>query len=99
MQRLGCLAGRFLGNQHLYMQRQHSSQVTSTLGNTQNLNIGSYTKENVTLVPKPANTRQARAVVPNWEEFLPREEFDEFRGGIFTLYLSYLLIMCFVLLF
>ena len=31
------------GNQHLCMQRQHSSLATSTLGNTPNLNIGSYT--------------------------------------------------------
>jgi len=30
----------------LCMQRQHSSQATSTLGNTPNLNIGSYTKGN-----------------------------------------------------
>jgi len=28
------------------MQRQNSSQATSTLGNTPNLNIGSYTKGN-----------------------------------------------------
>jgi len=29
----------------LRTQRQHSSQATSTLGNTPNLHIGSYTKE------------------------------------------------------
>jgi len=42
MQRLGCLVGSVWGNQHLCMQRQDSSQATSTLGNAPNLNIGSY---------------------------------------------------------
>jgi len=46
IQRPGCLVGSVWGNQHLCMQRQHSSQATFTLGNTPNLNIGSYTKRN-----------------------------------------------------
>jgi len=49
IQRLVCLVGSVRGNQHLCMQRQHSSLATSTLGNTPNLNIGSYTKENTIL--------------------------------------------------
>jgi len=30
---------------------------------------------------------------PTGEEFLPREEFHEFRGGISTFYLSYLFVV------
>jgi len=30
---------------------------------------------------------------PTEEEFLPREEFHEFRGGISTFYLSYLFVV------
>jgi len=33
----------------------HSSQATATLGNTPNLNIGSYDKETPTLVPTTGN--------------------------------------------
>ena len=44
IERLGCLVGSVWGNQHLCMQRQHSTQATSTLGNTPNLNIGSYNR-------------------------------------------------------
>ena len=40
IQRLGCIVGSVWGNQHLCMQRQHSSQAFSTLGNTPNLYIG-----------------------------------------------------------
>jgi len=36
---------------------------------------------------------------PTREEFLPREEFHEFRGGISTLWLSYLFTVSVVLLF
>ena len=45
IERLGCLVGSVWGNQHLCMQRQHSSQATSTLGNTPNLHIGSFSRK------------------------------------------------------
>ena len=48
---------RHWGNQHLCMQRQHSSLATSTLGNTPNLNIGFlHQKENPTLVHQTGTT-------------------------------------------
>jgi len=47
------------------MQRQHSSQATSTLGNTPNLNIGFlHQKENPTVLPQTSN-RHVQAVMNN----------------------------------
>jgi len=37
--------------------------------------------------------------LPSGEEFLPREEFHEFRGDISTLYLRYIFIVSAALLF
>jgi len=51
------------------MQRQHSSQATSTLGNTPNLNKDSYTKGNPILVHQTGTT-----IIP-WQQ--PLNEIEE----------------------
>jgi len=58
IQRLGCLVGCLWLNQHFCMQRQHSSQTTSILGNTPNLNTSVPTTGNTTLVPRPGIWRE-----------------------------------------
>jgi len=64
------------------MQRQHSSQATSTLGNTPNLNIGFlHQKENPTLVPNVDARRKLH--------FKPSQKFLSDIPGVLQIGLTY----------